>query len=111
MAKDAPTEEKMQKRVDRVSDFCDSYDLTISIKKTEVVYQPAPGLTRSPPLQRKVNDCKWYTSSPTLEAHFQESCTLMMQSMPGSPKLVQHLADYVIVFGVDGNQACQGEVG
>ena len=43
MAKGAPTEEKMQKSVDQVSDSCDSYDLTISIKKTEVVYQPAPG--------------------------------------------------------------------
>ena len=43
MAKGAPTEEKMQKGVDQVSDSCDSYDLTISIKKTEVVYQPAPG--------------------------------------------------------------------
>ena len=31
------------KGVDQVSDSCDSYDLTISIKKTEVVYQPAPG--------------------------------------------------------------------
>ena len=38
MAKGAPTEEKMQ-----VSDSCYNYDLTISIKKTEVVYQPAPG--------------------------------------------------------------------
>ena len=43
MAKGAPTEEKMQKGVDQVSDSCDSYDLTISIKKNEVVYQPAPG--------------------------------------------------------------------
>ena len=43
MAKGAPTEEKMQKGVDQVLDSCDSYDLTISIKKTEVVYQPAPG--------------------------------------------------------------------
>ena len=43
MAKGAPTEEKMQKGVDQVSDSCDSYVLTISIKKTEVVYQPAPG--------------------------------------------------------------------
>ena len=43
MAKGAPTEEKMQKRVDQVSDSCYSYDLTISIKKTEVVYHPAPG--------------------------------------------------------------------
>ena len=41
MAKGAPTEDKMQKSVDQVSDSCDSYDLTISIKKTEVVYQPA----------------------------------------------------------------------
>ena len=32
MAKGAPTEEKMQKGVDQVSDSCDSYDLTISIK-------------------------------------------------------------------------------
>ena len=43
MAKGAPTEEKMQTGVDQVSDSCDSYDLTISIKKTEIVYQPAPG--------------------------------------------------------------------
>ena len=39
----APTEEKMYKGVDQVSDSCDSYDRTISIKKIEVVYQPAPG--------------------------------------------------------------------
>ena len=42
-AKVDPTEEKMQKGVDQVSDACESYDLTISIKKTEVVYQPASG--------------------------------------------------------------------
>ena len=33
MAKGAPTEAKMQKGVNQVSDSCDSYDLTISIKK------------------------------------------------------------------------------
>ena len=43
MVTGAATEEKMQKGVDQVSDSCDSYDLTISIKKAEVVYQPAPG--------------------------------------------------------------------
>ena len=59
-AKGAPLEEKMQKDVDQVSDSCDCNDLTFSIKKIEVVYQPAPGkLTRSLPSQRKVNDCKW----------------------------------------------------
>ena len=34
---------RCKKGVDQVSDSCDSYDLTISIKKTEVVYQPASG--------------------------------------------------------------------
>ena len=43
MAKGALTEEKMQKCVDQVPDSCDSYDLTVSIKKTGMVYQPAPG--------------------------------------------------------------------
>ena len=43
MAKGAPTEQKMQKGVDQVSDSCDSIDFTISIKKTKVIYQPAPG--------------------------------------------------------------------
>ena len=48
-AKGAPTEEKMQKGMNQVSDSCDSYDLTISIKKTEVVYQQAPGKPNKEP--------------------------------------------------------------
>ena len=50
MAKGTPTEEKMQKGVDQVSDSCDSYDLPI--KKTEVVYQPAPGKPYKEPIIR-----------------------------------------------------------
>ena len=50
MAKGVPTDEKMQKGVDQVSDTCDSYDLTISIKKTEVVYQPAPRKPHKEPI-------------------------------------------------------------
>ena len=42
MANGAPTEENMQKGVDQLSDLCDSYEFTVSIKNTEVVYQPAP---------------------------------------------------------------------
>ena len=49
MAKGDPTEEKMQKGVNQVSDSCDNYDLTISIRKTEVVYQPAPGKPNKEP--------------------------------------------------------------
>ena len=36
-----------------------------------------------------------------LQAYCQELCTLMMKSMPGLPKLVQHLADYVEIFGIE----------
>ena len=43
MAIGALTEEKMQKDVDQVSDSCDNYDHTISVKKSEVVCQSAPG--------------------------------------------------------------------
>ena len=50
MAKSAPTEEKMQKGVDQVSDSSDSYDLTMSIKKTEIVYHPAPGKPYKEPI-------------------------------------------------------------
>ena len=50
MAKGTQTEEKMKKGVDQLSDSCDSYDLTISIKKkSEVVYQPAPGKPHKEP--------------------------------------------------------------
>ena len=42
IAKGAPTEQLMHKGVDTFSDSGDSYDLTISIKKTEVVYIKAP---------------------------------------------------------------------
>ena len=76
--------QQKQKGVEQVSNSCDSFVLTISIKKTEVVCQPAPG--------------KPYKDSSTLEAHCLELCTLMMTSMPELPKLVQHLSDYVEVF-------------
>ena len=49
MAVDAQTDEKMQKGVDQVSDSCDSYELTFSIKMTEEVYQPAHGKSYKEP--------------------------------------------------------------
>ena len=42
MAKDGQQKRRCKKCEDQVSDSCESYDLTISIKKTDVVYQPAP---------------------------------------------------------------------
>ena len=101
MAKDAPTEEKVQKGVDRVSDSCDSYDLTISIKKTEVVYQPAPGKPYKEPNITVKDQRLQVVDKFTYLGSALELCTLMMKSMPGLPKLVQHLADYVEVFGTE----------
>ena len=45
MAKNASTEMKKQETMSRVSQAGDKYDLRISMKKTEVVYQPAHGKT------------------------------------------------------------------
>ena len=49
MAKGAPTEEKIPKCVDQVSELCNSYNLTISIERTEVVYKPALGKPNKEP--------------------------------------------------------------
>ena len=42
-ALNASTEADMQSSVDKFSDACDNFGLTISTKKTEVMHQPAPG--------------------------------------------------------------------
>ena len=71
----------MQKEVDQVSDSCGSYELTISIKKTEIVYQPAPG-----------KPCK----EPTITVKGQrlqvvDKCTYLGSTLPG----VVHIDDEV----------------
>jgi hypothetical protein len=42
-ALNAPTEQKMQHEMNCLSEACNNFGLTISTKKTEVLYQPAPG--------------------------------------------------------------------
>lgn len=39
----AKAEEKMQHQVNLFSKVCDNFGLTISLKKTEVIFQPEPG--------------------------------------------------------------------
>ena len=102
MAKGAPTEEKMQKGVDQVSDSYDNYDLTISIKKTEVVYQPAHGKPYKEPTitvkgQRlQVVDKFTYLGSPlTRVVHIDDEVNARIA------KASEHLADYVVVFGIE----------
>ena len=39
----------MQDSMNKFATACDNFGLTISIKKTEVMYQPAPGQIYTPP--------------------------------------------------------------
>jgi len=48
-ALNASSEIAMQLSVDKFAEACESFGLTISIKKTEVMHQPAPGKTYSEP--------------------------------------------------------------
>ena len=41
-ALNASSEDEMQRNMDKVSSVCDAFGLTISTKKTEVMFQPAP---------------------------------------------------------------------
>ena len=46
------SEDDMQQHVDKFTEACTNFSLTISIKKTEVMHQPAPGKTYIELLQR-----------------------------------------------------------
>ena len=101
MAKGAPTEEKTQKDVDQVSDSCDSYDLTISIKKTKVVYQPAPGKPyKEPTITMKgqrlqvVDKFTYLGSTLSRVVHIDEEVNARIA------KTIAALANYVVVFGI-----------
>lgn len=48
-ALNASSEEDMQHNVNNFSDACDNFGLTISVKKTEVLHQPAPHETYHDP--------------------------------------------------------------
>jgi hypothetical protein len=48
-ALNASSEEEMQRNMDRLSSACDAFGLTISTKKTEVMFQPAPHTNYSAP--------------------------------------------------------------
>ena len=101
MAKDAPTEEKMQKGVDQVSDSCDSYALTINIKKTEVVYQPAPDkLFKEPTITVKgqrlqvLDKFSYLGSTLSRVVHIDDEVNARIAKASAA------FDDYVVVFGI-----------
>ena len=54
-ALNASSEEAMQRSMDKLSSACDAFGLTISVKKTEVLHQPAPNNTQPEKPAIKVN--------------------------------------------------------
>ena len=90
LAENAKSETKMQGAVDRISQACDNFHLTISTKMTEVVHQPAPGKPYSAPnitvngQNLQVVDKVTYLGS-TLE---REQCILLMRLQPELQKPV-----------------------
>ena len=90
MAKGAPTEDKMQKG--QVTDSCDSYDLTISIKMTEVVYQPALGKPyKEPAITVKSQRLQVVDKFTYLRSTLSRIVHIDYEVNAGLPKLVQHL--------------------
>ena len=90
---------KLKKVVDQVSDSCDSYDLTIRIKK--VVYQSTPGTPYKEPTitvrgQRLqvVDKFTYLGSTLSRVVHIDSEVNARIA------KPVQHLADYVGVYWI-----------
>ena len=79
--KNVSLEVKMQKAMDQVSQSCDNYVLTISIKKTEVVHQAAPGKPYNEPTitvngqKLKVVDKVYLGSTLTRPLHISDEVT------------------------------------
>ena len=85
-----------KKSLDQVSIWF-SYDLTISIKTTEVVYQPASGK----PNMESTIAVKGQSLQAVDKSTYLGNTLLRVVHIDDdvNPKLVQHLADYMRVFG------------
>ena len=91
----AKTETKMQGAMDRMSQACDKYNLTISTKPTEVVLQSAPGkLYSEPTITVNGTNCKLSINLP-----ISQQFTLMIRLLSELRKPVWHLADLAQMSG------------
>ena len=78
MDKNASSEAKTQRAMDKVSQSCDNYDITISTKKTEVVHfnQHLENRTMNQPSKLKVVDKFTYLGSTLSRAvHIDDEVT------------------------------------
>ena len=99
MANGASTEENMQKCMDQVSDSCDSYDLTISIKRLRSYISYMWHLEWKA-LQGAYHRSERSTVATYLESTLSRVVHIDVESMPGLQRLMQHLADYAEVYKI-----------
>ena len=76
-------EADMQRSMDLLSTPCDNFGLTISTKKTEVMYQPMPGKPYQE-LNVKVNNQKLILIAVDVHLLYLAVCTSTEKPMPES---------------------------
>ena len=94
----------MQGAVDRMSKACDNLQLTISTKKTEAVYKPAPGKPYSEPTitvnGQKLQVVDKFTklvSTLSIAVHLDDDSLMRLQSELRRP--AYRLADFTQMSG------------
>ena len=94
--------------MDLFSKACKNFGLTISIAKTEVLHQPAPGSTYTAPSIKcdgqtlpAVDKFTYLGSTLSRSANLDDEVT-SCDSQPAYPKQALHLADYGIKLGIEG---------
>ena len=85
-ALNATSKHDMQDSMDRFSTACDNFSLTISTKKTEVMFQPAPGkpylkphITTNHTVLNDVEKFTYLASTITRHANIDKEITCRMQ--------------------------------
>ena len=92
----------MQKDVNQVSNSCDSYNLTISIKTTEVVYQPAPGKPyKEPTITVKGKRLQVVAKFAYLGSTLSRVVHIVDKVNARIVKASAAFGDYVEVFGIE----------
>ena len=98
-ALNASSEPDMQQSMNKFSSACDSFGLTISTKKTEVVFQPAPRNAYNEPSITVKGETELWNLLHTLAEYSSDLFALTMKLMPELQRPVLHLVDSGRRFG------------
>ena len=105
-ALNANTEQTMQHEMDCLSGACDNFGLTISTKKTEVMYQPAPGNPyQEPHISVKGQKLQAVDNFTYLGSTLSRAVNIVTEITTGLLKPVQHLEDFAKTYGSEEDSA------